>query len=41
MLKIVTLEGSHWQSLSALKDDDPVRQPPFEAVEFSLGNLWV
>ncbi|MBN2700046.1 MAG: Uma2 family endonuclease [Methylohalobius sp. ZOD2] len=40
MLEIYALEGGRWQLLSALKDDDPVRQPPFEAVEFSLGNLW-
>ena len=33
-------DDSHWLLLSTLKDDDPVQQPPFEAVTFSLGSLW-
>jgi Uma2 family endonuclease len=33
-------EDGHWLLLQTLKDDDPVRQPPFEAAEFSLGTLW-
>jgi Uma2 family endonuclease len=31
---------SHWTLISTLKDDDPVSQPPFDAIEFSLGVLW-
>lgn len=30
----------HWLLLATLKEDDAVRQPPFEAVSFPLGNLW-
>ncbi len=33
-------EDGHWLLLSTLKDDAPVRQPPFEEVTFSLGGLW-
>jgi hypothetical protein len=29
-----------WLLLDTLKDEDTVRQPPFEAIEFSLGALW-
>jgi len=41
-----TLEVYHrhdqctWLLLATLKDEDPVRQPPFEAIQFSLGSLW-
>lgn len=31
---------NHWTLLSALKDDDIVSQPPFDAIEFSLNTLW-
>jgi len=31
---------SHWTLISTLKDNDPVSQPPFDAIEFSLGVLW-
>lgn len=31
---------SHWTLISTLKDDDACSQPPFDAVEFSLGVLW-
>jgi len=31
---------SHWTLISTLKDDDPVSQPPFDAIEFSLSVLW-
>ena len=33
-------EQGHWLLLSTLKEDDSVRQPPFEAVQFPLGSLW-
>lgn len=33
-------EDGHWLLLQTLKEDDAVRQPPFEAVSFSLGVLW-
>ena len=29
-----------WTLLTALKDDDPVSVPPFDAIEFSLSALW-
>lgn len=32
-------EGS-WVLLAALKDDEPVRLVPFDAIEFPLGALW-
>lgn len=32
--------GKNWTLISALKDDDPISQPPFDATEFSLGALW-
>jgi Uma2 family endonuclease len=41
MLEVYRLaEDRHWLLLATLKDSDSVRQPPFEAVEFSLGALW-
>ena len=33
-------EDGHWLLLATLKEDDPVRQPPFDAVEFRLDVLW-
>ncbi|MEX2499668.1 MAG: Uma2 family endonuclease [Wenzhouxiangellaceae bacterium] len=30
----------HWLLLATLKDDDGVRQPPFDAIEFPLSDLW-
>ena len=30
----------HWLLLATLQEGEPVRQPPFEAVEFSLASLW-
>ena len=29
-----------WTLIAALKDDDPVSVPPFDAIEFSLSALW-
>ncbi len=39
-LEIYQLDRAHWRLVSTLKDDDPVKQPPFDAVEFSLAVLW-
>ncbi len=33
-------ETPHWLLLESLEGDAPVRQPPFDAIEFSLGSLW-
>ncbi len=29
-----------WLLLATLKEDDPVKQPPFDAITFALGSLW-
>jgi len=34
------LDDSHWLLLATLKDDDPVSQPPFDAITFPLATLW-
>jgi len=39
-LEAYELREGHWSLQASLKDDDGVRQPPFEACEFSLGSLW-
>ena len=40
-LEIYRLGGDgYWTLIATLKDDDPVRQPPFEMIEFSLDMLW-
>jgi Uma2 family endonuclease len=39
-LEIFSLIAGHWTLLAALKDNDMVNQPPFEAIEFSLQVLW-
>jgi Uma2 family endonuclease len=33
-------DDRHWLLLATLQEDDAVRQPPFEAVSFSLAMLW-
>ncbi len=33
-------EDRHWTLLEVLHGDAPVRQPPFDAIEFPLGRLW-
>jgi Uma2 family endonuclease len=33
-------DDGHWLLLETLKEDDGVNQPPFEAINFSLGSLW-
>lgn len=39
-LEAFALEGRAWILTAALKDDDEVRLPPFEAVAFPLAALW-
>lgn len=40
-LEVYRLDGGgHWLLLAALQEDDAVTQPPFEALTFSLGQLW-
>jgi Uma2 family endonuclease len=43
-LEVYALDNSrdqpHWLLLDSLESDAPVRQPPFDAIEFSLGALW-
>jgi Uma2 family endonuclease len=40
-LEIYALNADkHWTLLSTLKDDDPVSQPPFDAITFALDALW-
>ena len=41
--RILEAFGHHdgkWQLIATVEDDDPVRIPPFEAVTFSLAELW-
>lgn len=41
MLEVYRLEaGRRWLLLATLKDDDPVSQPPFDAITFPLDSLW-
>ena len=40
-LEVYHLQGDgHWLLLATLIDDDPVKQPPFDAITFPLGSLW-
>ncbi|RTZ71298.1 MAG: Uma2 family endonuclease [Gammaproteobacteria bacterium] len=39
-LEVYELDNGRWTLLATLKDDDPVRQPPFDATEFPLDSLW-
>lgn len=39
-LEVYRLQEGHWLLLTTLKDDDPVTQPPFDAISFSLVSLW-
>jgi hypothetical protein len=39
-LEVPALYAGHWSLPQALKDDDEVRAPPFDAVAFSLAVLW-
>lgn len=40
-LEVYALQDDrHWLLLDTLGEDASVRQPPFEAIAFRLGNLW-
>ena len=39
-LEAYELKDGRWMLLAAVKDDDSVRIAPFDAIEFSLGDLW-
>ena len=39
-LEAYELNQGHWMLIAALQDDAPVRVAPFDAIEFSLGDLW-
>ena len=39
-LEVYELRESRWMLLVTLKDDDSVKIAPFDAIEFSLGDLW-
>ncbi len=33
-------DDGHWLLLDTLKENDPVKQPPFDAITFALESLW-
>lgn len=39
-LEVFRLSGSDWIAGHTFFDDDPVSAPPFDAITFSLGDLW-
>ena len=39
-LEAFALDGGRWLLLAALKDDEEVRLPPFDAIAFALSELW-
>ncbi len=39
-LEAFELRDGQWLLIASLKDDDPVSVPPFEAITFSLADLW-
>ena len=39
-LEAFELRGAQWVLLAAVKDADAVSIPPFDAITFSLGDLW-
>lgn len=39
-LEAFELRDGAWTLVAALSENDPVRIPPFEAIEFSLADLW-
>ena len=39
-LEAYELKDGRWMLVSTLKDDDSVSIAPFDAIEFSLGDLW-
>lgn len=40
ILEAFGLHDGKWQLIETIEDDDPVRIAPFEAVTFSLAELW-
>jgi len=40
-LEAFRLEQGHWLLLATLTDDEPVNVEPFDAITFSLADLWV
>ena len=39
-LEAFVLQGGAWVLIAALKDDEEVRMPPFDAIAFPLAALW-
>ncbi|PPD42335.1 MAG: hypothetical protein CTY16_14830 [Methylobacter sp.] len=39
-LEAFELQEGRWMLIATLKDDDQVAVPPFDAVAFSLADLW-
>lgn len=39
-LEAIELQDGHWLLIASAKDDEPVNIQPFDAVTFSLGDLW-
>lgn len=39
-LEVFELGGKNWVLLVTLRDDQPVQQPPFDAISFPLDALW-
>jgi Uma2 family endonuclease len=40
LLEAFTLESGQWRLVAALRDDQEVCLAPFEAIRFSLSELW-
>ena len=40
LLEAYSLTGQNWLLLASLRDDEEVSVPPFDAISFSLGQLW-
>ena len=39
-LEAFELREGHWVLIASAKDDDPISIRPFDAITFSLGDLW-
>jgi hypothetical protein len=39
-LEALELHEGQWLLIASAKDDDPVSVRPFDAITFSLGDLW-
>ena len=40
-LEAFELRERQWLLIASAKDEEPVSIPPFDAITFSLGDLWV